>query len=78
MTRFNLNELTWDDVIRDKILERIAGESVPDEIINSTNEEVMRADYNSDLYKVRFLADILGKQIRVKKTMAFWERQTFA
>ncbi|HLD18591.1 MAG TPA: hypothetical protein VJB90_01115 [Candidatus Nanoarchaeia archaeon] len=76
MPRFNWNELTWDDINRDKVMERIAGRDIPQDIQNATMQEVMRADYNSDLYQVRFLADILGKQIKAKKTLGFWERTT--
>ncbi|TAL56938.1 MAG: hypothetical protein EPN86_02410 [Nanoarchaeota archaeon] len=76
MSKFNWNDITWDDPIRDRILETIAREFVPDDVTFATHEEVMSSGYDSTLYKIRFLGDIIGKQVHGKFASLFWGRQT--
>lgn len=76
MSKFNWNDITWDDPIRDRILETIATEPVPDHIAQATHQEAINADYDSELYKIRFLGDIIGKQVHGKFASLFWGRQT--
>ncbi len=77
MTKFNWNDLTWDDPMRERAMRRAAKDPIPEEILDIGMNEIMLSDYKSVLYQRRFMADMLGKQIPGMLTdLILWERQT--